>query len=221
MTRYVPSCIVAARTDAIQPTDAMRVASVLRSGALHRAAPALESLVAEAADVMGTELAAITVVLHDRQEMVAAYGMKRITVAREETFCTHVVAAGQLLVISDAHRDPFFANHPAVVAEHGIRTYCGYPIRTGDGEVLGALCVMGAKPQTFDRRQLEAFTAVAQSARRVLLPSAPPVRMPLPPDAGTVQLDPLAAWIEQSLPTLDARMTRRVRSWRRRPFAAT
>ena len=71
--------------------------------------------------------------------------------------------------------------------------------------MLGALCVFGMKPVVFDRARLEAFVAIAQSARGGLLPGAPPTRMPLVPDADVTHVNPPAAWIERSHRAIDER----------------
>jgi len=59
--------------------------------------------------------------------MFAAVGLGRVSMPREMSFCTDVVAPVELLAISDTYPDACFADHPAVKPELVNRSYCGYP----------------------------------------------------------------------------------------------
>jgi hypothetical protein len=58
-----------------------------------------------------------------------------------------------LFEVPDARADPRFAETPAVT-QFGVRSYAGVPLRTGDGEAVGTLCVMHpeARRLTADER---------------------------------------------------------------------
>ena len=60
----------------------------------------------------------------------------------------HVVATGEVLVAEDVAEDERFADD-SVVLEKGIRFYAGAPLRTSDGVVIGALCIIDTKPREF------------------------------------------------------------------------
>nr|WP_228508449.1 GAF domain-containing SpoIIE family protein phosphatase [Herbiconiux sp. VKM Ac-1786] len=56
-------------------------------------------------------------------------------------FCEYTVHGTGLFEVPDARADPRFAQTPAVT-QFGVRSYAGVPLRAGDGEAVGTLCVM-------------------------------------------------------------------------------
>lgn len=150
---------------------------------------------------MGTEMAALTVILGNEQRMLSAAGFDPVTTPRETSFCTHVVASAQPLMVADAIRDPFFAGHPLVATSGSIRSYCGVPLTTADGHVAGALCVFDSRDRMYTPSQLMEISLLAQQAREILLPGAEPVEALSP--ALWFREDPLASWIMEHVPTED------------------
>ena len=60
----------------------------------------------------------------------------------------------------DAERDPRFAENP-MIKLWNARFYAGVPLRTADGMVLGALCILGAEPRNLDDREIEILGEMA------------------------------------------------------------
>ncbi|RQM25040.1 hypothetical protein B5M09_009289 [Aphanomyces astaci] len=52
-----------------------------------------------------------------------------------------------LLLVPDATADPRFASSPRVTGSEGIRFFCGFPLRTSDGHVLGTVSVADTAPR--------------------------------------------------------------------------
>jgi GAF domain-containing protein len=217
------SAVIAARSQQLDPADQARVASVERSGMLSRAGAELDEITTQVLSVMDTQLAALTVILGTEQLILsfagAAPGVELEAVSPRETgFCTHVVASRRPLMLTDTIRDPFFAQHPLVEIEGGIRSYCGVPIIMNDGQVSGALCAVDSRERQFSLDQLRQLTALAQRARQVLLVDVQAIETP---DVEQwVCSDPLAAWIASHAPTdqavdeLRAARERRLSRWR-------
>jgi hypothetical protein len=63
----------------------------------------------------------------------------------DDSFCGEAVRQPEILEVPDGQADPLFADR-AIVAEHGIRFYAGFPIRTEDGETVGTLCLLDKNP---------------------------------------------------------------------------
>jgi PAS domain S-box-containing protein len=63
-----------------------------------------------------------------------------------------VVAAGELLWIEDASKDPRFRERALVTGPPHLRFYAGAPIRLQDGSIPGVLAVAGPKVTPFDAK---------------------------------------------------------------------
>lgn len=162
----------------------------------------LTEITHQACEVLGTEIAAIKIILEREQWMLAASGLVPITVPREISFCTHVVAHSRPLIVSDATHHPFFVGHPFVAPEGEaregmIRSYCGVPITTADGYVAGALCGIDSHERAFSPKQVLALAELARNARAVMLPDSPPEEL-VP--ALWFSEDPLSARIRNRAP---------------------
>lgn len=98
---------------------------------------------------------------HDRQWYKARVGVDTTQAARAETFCTHVIAAGEALVVADARDDPRFAANPHVVADGGVRFYAGVPIHSPDGQAIGTICVFDSAPRQLTGTELDPLADLA------------------------------------------------------------
>lgn len=117
------------------------------------------------AAMTGSESAAfVNIIDRDSQLCLAAGGSERLKpVSRKDSFCSHVVAQDDMLVVSDASLDKRFQDNPFVTGEPRLRFYAGAPIRTAKGRPLGTLCVISQQPGTLatdQRRVLERLAAM-------------------------------------------------------------
>jgi GAF domain-containing protein len=90
-----------------------------------------------------------------------------ITMPRNEAICDHVVSAGERLVVADTKRDPRFADHPAIQL-WDTRFYAGVPLKTADGLVLGALCLLDTEPRALREQYLELLNSMAADVVSVI-----------------------------------------------------
>lgn len=109
--------------------------------------PAFDAIVQEAAAALGLPIAAISLIDRDRQWFLARVGLDATETPRAVSFCGHGILQPEVLVVPDATRDPRFAGNPLVTDDPDIRFYAGAPLVTGDGQALGALCVIGPEPR--------------------------------------------------------------------------
>ncbi|MEU0601183.1 GAF domain-containing protein [Streptomyces sp. NPDC006393] len=87
--------------------------------------------------------------------------------ARDHSFCPHVVARRRALVLEDVRDYPRFAGNP-VVDEFGIRSYLGAPLIDSTGMVLGTVCVVDVTPRPWGREGLDTIkSAAAELTRRL------------------------------------------------------
>ncbi len=128
-----------------------------------------DSLASSAAALCEAPIALVSLVDENRQWFKAAVGFDGPSeLPRDTSFCAHVVAAGELMEIPDAARDPRFARNPLVTGPMNIQFYAGAPILVADGLTLGSLCVIDLIPRKLDEQQLLALRQLAGVAARGL-----------------------------------------------------
>ncbi|WP_203135756.1 SpoIIE family protein phosphatase [Microbacterium sp. JZ31] len=74
----------------------------------------------------------------------------------EDSFCAETMKQDGVLEVPDGAEDPRFA-HRGIVAEHGVRFYAGFPIRTEAGETVATLCLLDPSPGKLSDEDLDAF----------------------------------------------------------------
>ena len=102
-----------------------------------------------AASIFNTPMASISLVDRDRQWFKSSYGLDAVESSRETSFCSHAVAAQDVLVVSDTFQDPRFSDNPLVTGSPRIRFYAGCPIFVGP-DCVGTVCVLDNRPRQID-----------------------------------------------------------------------
>ena len=113
--------------------DALRRLNLLDS----EADPAYQALAELAASLIGTPIAAISLIDADRQWTKAGVGLVHGDQdPRDISFCAHTIASdSDPWVIDDATADPDFADNPLVTGGR-VGFYAGAPVRTADGHAI-------------------------------------------------------------------------------------
>ncbi len=127
-----------------------------------------DDLAAFAAALCGTPIALISLVDEHRQWFKARVGVTASETARDISFCAHAILQSGLFVVTDAVKDPRFANNPLVTAEPNIRFYAGAPLVTAEGLALGTLCVVDHRPRRLNADQKRGLEALARIVLREL-----------------------------------------------------
>jgi EAL domain-containing protein (putative c-di-GMP-specific phosphodiesterase class I) len=145
------------------PNEQDRLDSLLSYGVLDSPRETTyDALTALAARLCDTPFAAVTFVDDDRQWFKAAYGMSVTESCRSRSFCSDVVAHGQIVTVPDAADSPRYRNNPFVVGEPGIRSYLGVPLVGRDGLPLGALCVLDRRTRSFNPDEVGVLVTLAE-----------------------------------------------------------
>jgi GAF domain-containing protein len=131
-----------------------------RLAALHDAAlldtPPEESfdrLARLAAKVVNAPVALVSAVDRDRQFFKSCVGLPEPWATRRETplthsFCQHVVAEREPVIVSDARKDARLLDNLAI-RDLGVIAYLGVPLITREGHAIGTLCVVDHEPRTW------------------------------------------------------------------------
>ncbi len=174
-----PVSLAASYQAEMQRLGSIRKAGVTESNPVTDAE--LDAIVERVAQRFEVPIALVSIILRDRQRFKARFGTELAETPLDVSFCRHVVAAKDALVVPDATLHPTFANAPAV-NDGAVRGYAGVPLIGSDGEAWGALCVIDpAQPLVLSARDLGmlaimAREVVAQIESRLVV-SVPPTQL--------------------------------------------
>lgn len=107
-----------------------------------------------------------TVAFEDILWFKSVQGLNSCSTARDTSFCGHVVAHGEPMIIENALDDLRFSDNPLVTGFPKIRFYAGVPVRDEDGVLIGTLCLIDSSPRRFDAtdlRDLQDFAFLLQA----------------------------------------------------------
>jgi serine phosphatase RsbU (regulator of sigma subunit) len=132
----------------------------------------LDRITRLARQLTGAGMALVTLVDDRRQFILSEAGLPEPWATRRETplsysICRHTIALDEPLVIEDAREHPLVGDGPAV-SELGVLAYAGFPLRSRDGHVLGALCALGAAPREWSAEQLQALEDLAMTVTTLI-----------------------------------------------------
>ncbi len=160
--------IAPARPDALTAMlgDPARLEALRDTGLLGAEAnPALDRLASMAAEVIGAPVALVSLVDADRQFFTSCVGLPEPWSSRRETplshsFCQHVAAAREPLVIEDARVHPVVSDNLAI-RDLGVVAYLGIPLLDRHGHALGSLCVIDGEPRAWTEDDLRIMRDMA------------------------------------------------------------
>jgi PAS domain S-box-containing protein len=138
--------------------DPARLAALAQTGlAGGEPSPLLDRLTGMAARALDAPIAFFSLLDERRQCFVSARGFPDALRESGETpvddsICQHVVASGEPLVVGDTALGMLRDN--PLVLEHGIRAYAGFPVRVGDGHVVGSFSVCDVQPRQWSAEGL-------------------------------------------------------------------
>ena len=120
-----------------------------------------------AAQVLNAPVALVSLVEEDRQFFKSCLGLPEPWCSRREaplthSFCQHVVARQQPLVIDDAREHPVLKDNLAI-RDMGVVAYAGVPLIDSNEQALGTLCVIDTEPRQFSKDQVKLLEDLAAS----------------------------------------------------------
>ena len=113
-------------------------------------------------------IALVSLVDSDRQWFKARVGLDAHETPREHSFCAHAILEDEILLVSDATKDPRFKSNPLVLGPPHIRFYAGCPIKAPNGLPLGTLCVIGPEPRQVSAEDLDLLRDLAHLVEQEL-----------------------------------------------------
>lgn len=121
-----------------------------------------------ATQIFDVPMSMITLIDEDRQWFKSRQGLKVCETPRRISFCGHVVADGQPMVVNNALRDPRFSDNPLVTGTPFIRFYAGFPLFVAPEVCVGTFCLIGTLPRGFEDADMNRLKLLAAQAEELI-----------------------------------------------------
>jgi GAF domain-containing protein len=89
-------------------------------------------------------------------------------VARNESICSVAILQDETTVYHDLSREPCHLTDPSVARAQNLRFYAGHPLRTADGQAIGALCIIDRQPRVLTSAEQARLQALAALVMKLL-----------------------------------------------------
>ena len=148
--------------------EAARQAVVDSLRAIDFEAVAFDDLTRRAAEVCGTEFAAISIVDKDTLWFKSRLGTDLSARPRDQSFCALAIAdPGRVMVVEDALLDERVCSFPNVVEAPHLRFYAGVPLVVKN-EPVGTLCAFDGNPRTVTAEQIDELRFLADQVMKTI-----------------------------------------------------
>src|SRR3984885_1527285 len=128
----------------------------------------LNELVALTADTLKTPIAIISVMQYEKQFIKDSLETEFNPNSREICFCRHLAAQDGIVIIPDARFDPYLERNFLAPGNPSVRFYAGIPLVTGNGVLLGSLCLFDRKPRHISIKQKKMLATIARQMVRLI-----------------------------------------------------
>jgi PAS domain S-box-containing protein len=127
-----------------------------------------DNIAVSAAHLCGTPIAFIAFVDDRRQWFKAAVGINLKETTREQAFYFPNHYSDSLMIVEDIKNDPRFKDNIFFKQPIKARFFAAAPLRTTDGYLLGALCVMDVVPRRFSNFRKKGLKLLADQIMNLI-----------------------------------------------------
>ncbi len=120
-----------------------------------------KDLVALAAKVAGTDISLINLLDSYTQWTVSSHNLALEQMAREESVCQYTILQPEYFEVQNLQEDERFSDKSYVNEGPRLRYYFGVPLKTDNGEHVGALCVMDRQQKSINPEKIEMLAIIA------------------------------------------------------------
>lgn len=129
---------------------------------------AFDRLTRLASRLLQAPVSLVSLVDENRQFFKSQVGLDEPWASRRETplthsFCKHVVATGEPLIVTDARLDPILKDNLALT-DLNVVAYLGVPLSMENGADLGSFCVIDHQPRQWSAAQIELVKELGAAA---------------------------------------------------------
>ncbi|WP_345330930.1 GAF domain-containing sensor histidine kinase [Mucilaginibacter defluvii] len=114
-----------------------------------------------AAKIAGTEVSLVNLIDSYTSWTIARHGLPVEQLPREETVCQYTISGDDNFEITNLTEDDRFKNKSYVSGAPNLKYYFGVPLRTANGNNLGALCLMDAETRQLSPEKIEMLKIIA------------------------------------------------------------
>ncbi|MBW0089462.1 SpoIIE family protein phosphatase [Pseudonocardia sp. KRD-184] len=145
--------------------DPARLRALEQSGLDSRSDPEMERIATRVQRWLDVPVALVTLVQPAQQVFPGFVGLPEPWASRRATplshsFCRHVVATAEPLIVENAPEHPLVRDNLAI-PDLGVMAYAGMPLTDAEGHVLGSLCAIDTRPRPWTPGQTEALRDLA------------------------------------------------------------
>lgn len=121
----------------------------------------LEDLVKLAGKVAGTNVSMVNLIDHYTQWTISVDGMEIQQMPREESVCQYTIQGNQPFEIKNLSTDSRTKDREYIANDKKLNFYFGIPLKTKDGNSLGALCVLHHEARDLTPEKVEFLQLIA------------------------------------------------------------
>ena len=148
----------------------MRIATLHKSGSFHSPLEErFERITRIGKKVMGVRVASVSLITNETLWFKSMNGWSITELPLKDSLQQPMLERGEPLIVPDTHKDLLYKKLPLVVGKPKFRFYAGYPLRDGNGEIIGTFCAFDVKPKNADHGLSEVLSDLGQLAERELL----------------------------------------------------
>lgn len=115
-----------------------------------------------AASVAGTEISLVNIIDSYTQWSVSKHGIEIDSMPREDSVCQYTIMDGDHLEIKDLTKDERVNDKFYVTDDPNLTYYFGIPLKTDEGNNVGALCVMDTEKKDLSPEKIELLKIIAK-----------------------------------------------------------
>ena len=120
-----------------------------------------------AAKVAGTNISLVNLIDTFTQWTIANHGLPLDQMPREDSVCQYTIASEDQFEVEDLMADDRFKDKFYVADEPKLRYYFGVPLKTKEGQNLGALCVLDRDLRALSPEKIELLKIIpGQNVKR-------------------------------------------------------
>lgn len=108
-----------------------------------------------AAKIAGTPISLVNLIDSFTQWSVSNYGIAIDQMPREESVCQYTIMGDNFFEVEDLSADSRFKDRSYVINDPNLRYYYGVPLKSENGNNLGALCVLDKKAHEISPEKME------------------------------------------------------------------
>ncbi|MDH3612096.1 MAG: sensor domain-containing diguanylate cyclase [Gammaproteobacteria bacterium] len=120
-------------------------------------------------NVLGVRATGVTLIANETLWFKSVVGWRVNELPIKDSLAQPMLDSGKPLIVPDTHNDVRYVKLPLVTGKPKFRFYAGFPLRDGDGEIIGTFCAFDTKPKKADHGLDEMLSDLGQLAERELL----------------------------------------------------